>query len=116
MKKNPLWLVGVVIGIPMVILTSIMFYKGFIVNTSALFYIAMLPWIFIAIYSVYRINTDMKPKEFNELSDKDKYLDLLENQLELENKIRYIHVLSKRNTEKLQKIGKELFNDKGAIQ
>jgi hypothetical protein len=62
------------------------------------------------VYSGYRTNKGLHyGEDFSKLTDKEKYLDLLEDLLELQGKANYVARRANTNIEKLQAMGKGLF-------
>jgi hypothetical protein len=109
--KNPLWMLGVMISVTVITVLAAVFYSGKLVNIPMLFYTAIIALGVIMVYSGYRTNKGLHyGEDFTKLTDKEKYLDLLEDSIELESKANYIARRAARNTEKLQSIGKELFS------
>lgn len=110
--KNPFWLFGVMIPVLFITALCVCFYSGTINNIPVLFYTSIIALGVIMVYSAYRTNKGLHyGEDFTKLTDKEKYLDLLEDCLELEGKANYIARRAANNTKKLQALIKPLLNE-----
>jgi hypothetical protein len=106
MNKHPLWLLGVLFGmlgsfIMIFILCNELDPSK--INLPMILITGALGYVLIGIYSFFQINKDLNQK-FETLNDRDKLLDLLEDQFGLEKNANYCVYRARKNMEKIKKL------------
>ena len=100
MKRNPLWVLVVWISGFLVLVMCIPFL---VEEPHPLKFIAIgiAGYVLILVYAIGRINGEMNQK-YENLNDRDKLLDLLEDQLDLKKSASYCVHRAQKNIEKIQ--------------
>lgn len=106
MNRNPLWVVALLFSASFIIVFSFGFTSE-VINAKALLVLCIIPWSLIALYSIFKTQKNLNTT-FEKMKDRDQYLDLLEDELELQTVLGRAYNRTKRNIEKIQAIGKKV--------
>lgn len=109
MKRNPIWLVVILYGSLGAVLFSLPLFTSFNkvqLNLPFFCWLGLIGYASIVAYSIFKVNRELN-QTFEKLSDKEKLVDLLEDQLEIKKYAEYCAYKAEKNIEKIEVFSKD---------
>ena len=106
MRRSSLWILGILFGIMGIFIFSLPLWpslRDIPVNTIPFCIVGIVGYLAIFIYSCFVCNLPFA-EQYEKLNDKDKLLDLLEDQYDLEREAAYCVYRAQKNIEKIEKL------------